>query len=265
MTERLEGEQPGTQPVAPQRPVLLAYRLGPPELPLVPAARERTWMNATRDRLANRCLPLLLANQAGWVMLNTHALTAVWDGGSSKEALRLEYRSGSPPYPAISHFGHGILTWPIPYLFRTPPGWNLLARGPANHPKDGICALEGLVEADWAVATFTMNWQMTRPGCPIAFEENEPICMLVPQRRGELEAFLPEIWDIAADPVLRAAHEAWARSRAWFLADMAEPGSEAAARGWQKDYFRGVAPGHVHAPEHETKLPLHGFEEPDGS
>jgi hypothetical protein len=37
---------------------------------------------------------------------------------------------------AISHFGSGILTWNVPYLFRTPPGYNLLVRGPANWPKD---------------------------------------------------------------------------------------------------------------------------------
>ena len=45
--------------------------------------------------------------------------------------------------PMSSHFGYGILTWTLPYLFRTPPDWNLLARGPSNLPKDGIQALEG--------------------------------------------------------------------------------------------------------------------------
>ena len=42
---------------------------------------------------------------------------------------------------AESLFGHGILTWTLPYLFRTPPGYNLLARGPANWPKDGSAHL----------------------------------------------------------------------------------------------------------------------------
>src|SRR3712207_8402233 len=34
--------------------------------------------------------------------------------------------------PARSHFGSGILTWNLPFLFRTPPGYNLHVRGPAN-------------------------------------------------------------------------------------------------------------------------------------
>jgi hypothetical protein len=89
-------------------------------------------MDATGQRFAYRCLPLLMANQAGWLLLNSHGLRATWDGGDGTQALRLEYVSGEPPYPATSHFGHGILTWHVPYLFRTPPGYNLLARGPAN-------------------------------------------------------------------------------------------------------------------------------------
>jgi Family of unknown function (DUF6065) len=43
-------------------------------------------------------------------------------------------------------------------VFRTPPGCNLYVRGPANSPKDGIAALEGIIETDWSEATFTMNW-----------------------------------------------------------------------------------------------------------
>ena len=49
-----------------------------------------------------------------------------------------------------SHFGDGILTWHLPILFRTPPGYNLLVRGPANYPKDAVSPLEGIVETDWA-------------------------------------------------------------------------------------------------------------------
>ena len=246
-----------------QRPTIIAYRIGPPELPLVPAERTRTWMNESRDRFANRCLPMLLANQAGWCVLNSHTFTAVWDGGEGTAAVTLDFGTGAPPYPAVSNFGHGIITWPIPYLFRTPPGWNLLARGPSNSPKDGVTALEGIVETDWAVATFTMNWQLTRPGLPVTFEEDEAICMVVPQRRGELESFMPEVWDLDADPVLRRAHEGWATSRARFMAGRDDSDGKALELGWQRDYFQGVAPGQVRAPTHETKLPVRAFDDRD--
>ena len=172
--------------------------------------------------------------------------------------------SGEPPYPATSHFGHGILTWHVPYLFRTPPGYNLLARGPANWPKAGAYALEGLVETDWAVATFTMNWKLTAVGQPVAFRVGEPICMLVPQRRGELEAFGTEVRPIEAEPELQDAHRAWTESRARFMAELGEPDSEAAKRAWQKDYFRGRAPDGTAARAHQTKLHLRGFDDPAG-
>ena len=244
---------------------LIAYRVsdGPP-LQLVPAPAARAWMDATDQRFAYRCLPLLIANQAGWFLLNSHTFRATWDGGDDLDALRLEYFTGLPPYPAASHFGQGILTWHIPYLFRTPPGYNLLARGPANWPKEGAVALEGLVEADWSVATFTMNWRLTAVGRPVTFEVGEPLCMLVPQRRGELEAFRPEVRDIDTDPELGAAHERWSEGRDRFLTDLEVPDSDAVRRGWQKHYFRGTTPDGVAAPAHQTKLQLREFDDPEG-
>ena len=115
--------------------------------------------------------------------------------------------------PVRSHFGFGVVTWNIPYVFRTPPGFNLLARGPANWPKDGACALEGLVETDWAFANFTMNWKLTRPDHPVTFEEGEPFCMIVPQRRGELESFDPEVCDMSDDAELSAEFREFAQNR----------------------------------------------------
>src|SRR5205823_928053 len=154
-----------------------------------------------------------IANQAGWLLLNRHPLRVIWDGGEELASLVVECLDGSATCPAASHFGHGLLTWHVPFLFRTPPGYNLLVRGPANWRKDGAYPLEGMVETDWSIATFTMSWQITRIGGPVIFERDEPICMLVPQRRGELEAFRPEIRDIEADPELNRAVDEWCRSR----------------------------------------------------
>jgi hypothetical protein len=254
---------PGVSASGDLAPRLIAYRIhAKPALRLVLAPRERDWIEATRHRFANRCLPLLMADQAGWFVLNSHNLTATWEGGASPERLRVEYQGGEPPYPASSHFGHGILTWHLPYLFRTPPGWNLLARGPANWPKEGVSPLEGLVETDWAVATFTMNWKLTVVGQPVRFAVDEPICQLVPQRRGELEAFAPEVRELASEPELHAAYAAWTESRGRFLADLKTPGSDAVRKKWQRDYFQGGAPDGTRAPAHQTKLRLRPFTQP---
>lgn len=211
-------------------------------------------MEATPDKFAKRCLPLLISNQAGFVILNSHAITVTWTGGVDKSALSIESGSAGPGL-AVSHFGSGILTWTIPYLFRTSEGYNLLMRGPANLPKDGISALEGVIESDWAVATATMNWKVTRPHSPVTFAVGEPIALLVPQKRGELEGFVTRIRGIEEDRELHEGYTAWAHGRAAFLRDLNVPGSDAVRAKWQKDYFqaRGVA-------EHQTKLKLCPFE-----
>lgn len=227
-------------------------------MPIVPAPIHRDWMDATNEQFARRCLPLLIANQSGWWVLNSHGFRASWDGGNGLGSLTILYAEKCPPYPAGSMFGHGILTFTIPYLIRTPPGYNLLVRGPANAPKDGIAALEGVVETDWAVATFTMNWRFTRPDHVVTFERDEPICMLVPTPRGELESFQPVLRSLEQGPELAAAHRRWAQSRQRFNALVATR-LRTGPRLWQKHYFHGAAPDGTVAPEHQLRLHLRPF------
>lgn len=239
--------------------VLTALRLFPSTHSLRPAALQRGWMHDTTDRFAYRCLPMILANQAGWVVASGQRVVATWTGGPSLESLVVAAPDGGDP-PAASQFGHGILTWDIPFLFRTPRGYNLLVRGPANWWKDGAVALEGLVETDWAVATFTMNWKLTRPGT-VCFEPDDPVCMIVPQRRGELEAFRPRVAPIGTKPELARQYRAWARARDRAIAALENPRRPADAPAvWQLHYLRGTSPAGAQAPEHQTKLGLAGFD-----
>jgi hypothetical protein len=238
---------------------LLAIRLGPSRMTIRPAARDRPWMQTDGGRYAKRCLPLMIANQAGWELLNPATFHAVWDGDEGLDAVRVWAEPPVAPPPALSHFGCGILTWALPYLFRTPPGWNLLARGPANRPKDGIAALEGLVETDWACSPFTMNWKFTRPGHVVTFGRDEPFALIVPTRRRELERFQPEMRDADAEPEAYAGFRRWAESRAGFIRDLGVPGSVAEYEGWQRHYMLGVDVDGTKAPAHETKLRVHHF------
>lgn len=241
---------------------LVAYRLdgaGDAPMPLVAAPRSRSWMDQTRERFAYRCLPLLIANQAGWLVLNTHTLLVTWDGGPHSESVTIQVLRGEGPAPVASHFGHGVLTWTVPYLFRTSPGYNLLMRGVPNLPKDGVTPLEGIVETDWSPATATMNHKLTRPGLTVRFDVDEPVCMVLPVARGVLEAVEPEVRDLAEEPELADQHRTWSVSRNTFLADLAAGGVPAGTPGWQRDYFQGSAPGGLHAPEHQRKLRLQPF------
>ncbi|MFK4082535.1 DUF6065 family protein [Kribbella sp. NPDC020789] len=230
---------------------LVAYRLDRGfVMPLVPAVRHRGWMEAAVNRNPTHCLPLLLANQAGWSLLNPARFTAQWNGGERPSDLTVRYDSTTGRPCASSHFGDGILTFQIPYLFRTPPGWNLLARGPANAPKDGVSALEGIIETDWAAVTFTMNWKFTRPGS-IAFEEGEPVCMVLPQRRHQLESFAPVVSEADQMPGYDD-YLAWRTERHRFR----QGGGE---QRYQKDYMRGLDFAGNKREEHQTRLKLAAF------
>jgi hypothetical protein len=132
-------------------------------------------------------------------------------------------------------------------------------RGPANWSKAGAYALEGVVETDWSIATFTMNWRLTHLHQTVQFDEGEPICMIVPQRRGELERFQPTIQDIQANPELYAGYEHWRASRKQFMIGKNTPGSGLTDQSWQKHYFQGAAPNGLVAPEHQLKLNLRDF------
>jgi hypothetical protein len=230
-------------------------------MPIVPARAHREWMDLTHNRFANRCLPLLIANQAGWLIINMHHIRMVWDGREAKDAVSTTVLSGPSDMRCgiTSHFGSGIVTWNLNYLFRTPPGWNLWVKGPSNWPKVGITPLEGIVETDWAVATFTMNWKMTSIDLPVYFEPGEPICMIVPLRRGDVEQFAPECREISDDPELKRAYESWSASRSEFNKQLEVRGSEAEAQRWQKHYFQGAGLDGTEAAHHQSKLDVKEF------
>jgi hypothetical protein len=242
----------------------VAYYVGrKPTMEIVPASRWRDWMNATAGRNANLCLPLLMGNEYGWVLLNNQTVTVRWSGEDNPGALEVEY-GGVPPSDghARSLFGYGIVTFLVPYLFRTPPGWDLMVRGQTNEPKDGVVALDAIVETDWAYSPFTMNWKLTRPG-EVTFEAGEPICMVLPQRRQDLESFTPEIRSAAEDEDVAAGWAAATRSRqelqrAKFLAQHSASFQESLDQ-WEARYFRGKKPDGEPAPEHKTKRRLKPF------
>ena len=246
---------------------LTAYFAGstPPAIEIGPADRRRGWIDAMPERWGNRCLPLLIANEAGWVIRNPIAFTATWTGHDHPNAITVSYDDAPASVPRLvrSHFGSGVLTWGVPFLFRTPPGINLLARGPANAPKDGIAPLEGVVETDWAIATFTMNWKFTRADHEVSFDAGEPFCMVVPQRRGELESFVPTLRSLSDDPETEAYARRWTEQRdemqkRKFVAEhSAEPDEDWSA--WERDYFQGRLPDGERAAEHQTKLQLREF------
>lgn len=229
---------------------------------IIPAPAERAWMSRSSNSFAYRCLPLNIANAHGWLILNPTPFIAVWNGGPELDAVTVETMRKDTPMLAASHFGEGVLTFSVNGLFRTEPGYDLMVTGPLNEPKDGIFPLTGIVETDWAPFTFTMNWKFTRRQIPIAFERDEPFCMIYPIPRGMLESAEPEFRVLDKEPEIAATYRGWAEGRREFNRDLKVEGSMSQKAKWQKDYFRGDS-RYANSPDgHRTKLRAKPFTGP---
>ena len=250
-------DPPADEPGALPAPELVCYRLDPNPPLLVPARGARAWMDETPDRFAYRCTPLSIANASGWEILSPCSFQAFWNGGSRPEDITLASEADEATLSrfVVSHFGSGVLTFHTGYLFRTPPGWAVWARGAPNTVKDGIAALDGLVETDWLPFPFTMNWRFTRRKT-IRFETGEPICFVTLFPHGLIDAVAPRLADLSDDPRLQAQHEAWSADRAAFNDGLAKFDPRIVAEGWQRRYLRGDAPDAVAPTFHRHKRRL---------
>jgi len=244
------------------RQKLICYETTADPIRLRPGVPDRVWMDVSSQAYAYRCLPLVIANTHGWEVLSPVAFDAVWSGGKGLDGITITPLSPFGDYPPVmSHFGEGVLTFHVAGLFRTSPKTNLFVTGPVNRPKHGIQPLSGVVETDWAVSTFTMNWKFTAPGIPVRFEIDEPFCFFFPVARGNLEQVEPELKSINdADRETYNGYNAWRESRSKFIGDLQKPGSDAVKAGWERTYFQGKrtdgAPG---ATDHQTRIRVKPF------
>ncbi len=75
----------------------------------------RPWMDASPDRFAYRCLPMLIANQSGWLILNDISFEAKWNGESADDGVEIRFlddgldlepeTQASLEACVVSHFG----------------------------------------------------------------------------------------------------------------------------------------------------------------
>ncbi len=217
-------------------------------------------MDAFPDRHAYRCLPLAIANAHSWEVLAPGGFEVTWNGQTSSANLTVRPLEDWPadlPFDdfARSNFSRGIVTMHTGYLFRTPPGWSLLATGPFNEPRVGIAPLSGIIETDWLPYPFTMNWQMLDAGT-VRFQKDEAFCAVMPIPKNYLPDWDVVIHDMADDPVLSAEQATFRASREDFMARMQAEEPEALREAWQRHYFVGRHPDGTRVDDHVNKLRL---------
>ena len=85
----------------------IAYEIHPsPSTAIEPAPIARDWMDNAHLRHPYRCLPLVIANQSGWVLRSPASFRAYWYGGPLKEDVEIQF-DGPPDTRILSHFGCG--------------------------------------------------------------------------------------------------------------------------------------------------------------
>jgi len=219
---------------------------------------KRVWMDETANKFAYRCLPLLAANSLGWQIKIKSAFMVFWNGGMGLNDVTLKFPSESkrPSGSVLSHFGSGILTFSIPWLFKTSKGHNLFITGPINEPKNGITPLSGLVETDWLPFTFTMNWKITATNTPIAFYPGDTICQFFPYPRGYIEKFKAHKDSIKNHKEINEEYMEWATSRNEINKQIKDQtiNQDTRKKLWEKTYFRGEYKDGEKFEEHQIKI-----------
>jgi hypothetical protein len=166
---------------AEHRAELTAYGLGSSDAwSIVQAPSVRNWMDQTRDRFSYRCLPLRQANELGFWILAPTNIYLEWNGLDGNEALTVTLDDPSYKNHIKSHFGSGIVSFNIPWLFKTNvTGLGLRVGGATNLPPPlGLYPLDGLVETWEQNSTFTMNWKVLVAGQKLIIKAGYPICAL---------------------------------------------------------------------------------------
>ncbi|MFI4896332.1 MAG: DUF6065 family protein [Phycisphaerales bacterium JB059] len=239
---------------------LKAYQVGPnPGYVIEPSPARRQWMDEFPNRQPYRCLPLNLANQGGWLVRSPVTFSAKWNGKMEPAGLKITFEDDANAdllgKTISSHFGGGILTFALPWLFRTTEGYALWVHGPPNWPMDNLQALEGIVETDWLSMTFTMNWKIMRRNSPVWFRKGDPVCLLTPYPMHLLEAVKPEVVDVRNNPELHRQVVEATKSRAEIIQKNAETGGA----DWEKKYMRGVDAKGNPVGTHKTNFKLAPF------
>lgn len=202
-----------------------------------PAPVTRDWMDAYAHGFAYRCIPLMSGNQLGWVLRCPVGFTATYRNDNHGNGIDLAFDSEPDRWKTriMGHFGRGVLTFSLPWLFRTAPNYGLMVRGQTNFFKPGAQALDAFVETDWAFSTFTMNWRLLDLNRTVRFEPGDPVAQIIPYPRDLIEQFTPRQARMETNPELLKAYSAWSLSRREFI-DRKDRGPTE----WQKDYLKGT-------------------------
>ena len=238
-----------------------AFRIVEPKyaMRVVPGSNRRDWMDETPHKYAYRCLPLQIANCTGWDVYPPCDFVVNWSGGQHMSDLQINYEDSHHHF-AHSSFGCGILTMHSGYLFKTEPGWDMLATGPINEPIDWGYPLTGVVETFWLDFTFTFNIKLFKPGW-FKISKDKPVARIMPYpHKIDIET---SVVDILSDAEQAEKYKEWEKDRVQKIREVQGAFNQGQNMGeviinepkthWEKNYYIGQDKSGVKIQDHITK------------
>jgi Family of unknown function (DUF6065) len=230
-----------------------------PDEVIRPCTVHRDWMGETPQKFIYKCMPLAAANTMGWELFNPVDADVFWNGSDMNTDIQVSTLKPDPFAPK-SHFGCGMVTWYLPFLFRTSPELGLIATGPSNHGRDDAIALDAFIRTDWLPFPFTMSWRLTRRNETVHFSGGEPICRIIPFPIAMLDETTLEITALEDDPGFLSEVNAWGSKRQENVAKQAadaalwiETGEKPTGEGvWNSQYVRARGEGEEGFLPHQT-------------
>ena len=244
------------------------FRFNPEkEWVIKPAPKKRKWMEETgwydkdgkyKPPHANKCLPLVIANQMGWIITCPVGFTAVWNGHNAAKRgnVQFTFDDDNPRWKQsiIDQFGMGTFTLPVPYIFQTPPDTQLVTRGPTNSWKTNCQSLDAVMETDWLPYPFFQTWKIKRPNEPVRFNAGEPYAMIYPVNVNTVKSWDFIVEDIESNEDLCAEYNEWTRRRRSFQSQLGDENFRKEHGDWQKDYSLGIYSDNTKADNHYPSL-----------
>ena len=229
-------------------------------LTIEPARKTRNWMDESSGKYAYNCLPLVVANQLGWVVKAFYSFDVTWDGGNRKDSIKFSFDQSEQEMSqfVVSHFGQGIISFKLPWVFRTDPGIGLIVRGPSNQWVNGAHALDGFVESWGLESTFTMNWKITIPHVTVHFPGHFPLCQILPYEIAALNNYTCSRKPISENKELHGKYTKWLERRKDTLKNLFS--GKKTTDYYEKNYIKGLDVEGGKVEGHLKKLNLSEFE-----
>ena len=220
-----------------------------------PQSTQRDWMNVNVNigfkkyhpsfGPTYKCLPLKIGNELGWSIHCMVDFSCIWNGKIEDRDGVLVKIDDKYKKVAATHFGNGIITLPIPYIFKTEKNYGIYVRGPTNFYKEYVQYLDAVIETDWLNYPFTYNIKINKANHEIFFKKGEPICSFIPIKLKNINSSILEIENIESNKQLNNFVKKYSENRSYKYNELTkinyekEQKNESLKYTWMKDYFLG--------------------------